>query len=210
MLQFASRAANAPLQTFDVATIQALSAWNTGLRGSLLANTQGVNIPVLQDFNALMYVVTSQLAYLMQEGIAEYDATTTYYTNSLVKKSGTTQVYKSLTDNNIGNALSNGTYWQAGSDLGGSNILPFPDYTAGVPVSGNTIYQAATYGFLLTGAETCNVAVGLTSPPSLVNPFNEGGGTYNVFSLTPIPINYYYKITGSPTPSGTFFPALTV
>jgi hypothetical protein len=147
MLQFGSRAANAPLQTFDVPTIQGLSTWTGGIRGSLLANSNGVMIPVEQDRNAIDYVTTYQLAYLFQEGIAEYNSDTTYFMNSIVKQSGSTILYKSIADNNIGNLLSNNTNWQILGDLdnlAGNNT----DGSGSIDINPNEIYQATSNGIL--------------------------------------------------------------
>ncbi len=61
--------------------------------------------PYLQDMNGVMYVMAYEIAYLFEEGIPEYDTTTTYYTGSIVKKVGTFELYGSLIDTNLGNAL---------------------------------------------------------------------------------------------------------
>ena len=113
IVQFGSRAANSTLYTQDVGLIQSLSAWTAGWRSALIAKEAS-----LQDQDAVNFVTTSQLAYLFQEGMPEYDASTTYYTNSIVKKNGTTQLYVSLTDNNIGNPLADTANWAAGVDIG--------------------------------------------------------------------------------------------
>ena len=61
--------------------------------------------PFEEDTNGLCYAITSQLAYLFQQGISEWDAGTEYYTNSLctVSQDGILVIKRSLTDNNIGN-----------------------------------------------------------------------------------------------------------
>lgn len=103
--KFGSLAAGAALYTSDPATIQSLPAWLNGWSGA----TVGSKSPTFQDFNAFQYVVTRQLAYLLQAGIPEYDASTTYYIGSWCQVAGV--VYKSVIDNNTGNAVSNPTYW---------------------------------------------------------------------------------------------------
>lgn len=70
--------------------------------------------PWEEDMNALFYAITTQLAYLYQEGQPEYDADTTYYKGSLVKNidnQGNITIYKSLVDNNTGNLLTDTNYW---------------------------------------------------------------------------------------------------
>ena len=105
---FGSLAAGSPATTTDPETIQSLSnylaGWFSGVVGS--------NSPAIEDINALNYLYAYQLAYLMQAGIAEYNVNTTYYIDSYVQSSGV--IYKSLTDNNLGNAVSNATHWQVG------------------------------------------------------------------------------------------------
>jgi hypothetical protein len=105
---FGSLAAGSPATTTDPETIQSLSnylaGWFSGVVGS--------NSPAIEDVNALAYLYSYQLAYLMQAGIPEYNANTTYYIGSFVQSAGV--IYQSITDNNISNAVSNGTYWQKG------------------------------------------------------------------------------------------------
>lgn len=70
--------------------------------------------PWEEDMNALFYAVTTQLAYLLQNGIPEYDSETEYVIGSLVKSvdnQGKITIYKSLMDDNTGNPLTNPTYW---------------------------------------------------------------------------------------------------
>lgn len=104
--EFGSTAAAATNYTKDIETIQQLAAWSTGWRAALIAN----KAPILQDMNAWMYVHSYLLAYLFQEGIAEWDAGTTYNKGSVVKSPYTgsslnTQLYGSLVDSNTNNAL---------------------------------------------------------------------------------------------------------
>ncbi len=103
--KFGSLAAGGALYTSDPATIQSLPAWLNGWSGA----TVGSKSPTFQDFNAFQYLVTRQLAYLLQAGIPEYDATTTYYIGSWCQVAGI--AYVSVVDNNTGNAVANPTYW---------------------------------------------------------------------------------------------------
>lgn len=69
----------------DIETLQSLSNWETGMR-AIVSNSDA---PYLQDHNSLFYVITTQLAYLFQAGIAEWNSQTEYVDNrSLVLKSG--------------------------------------------------------------------------------------------------------------------------
>lgn len=104
--QFGSTVAGSAVPTKDIASIQALSAWLNGLQDAVYGSNKA---PILEDINALLYVFGYQTVYQLQEGIPEYDATTTYYIGSIVKKTGTSELYKSLTDVNVGNALPSKT-----------------------------------------------------------------------------------------------------
>lgn len=110
MAKFGSLAAAAPA-TFSGATItptlvQTLSNYLTGWFGAVI----GANSPAIEDMNAICYLYAYQLTYLMQMGIAEYDAGTIYFKGCLVNDA-TGVLYVSLTDSNTGNALSSTTNW---------------------------------------------------------------------------------------------------
>lgn len=104
--EFGSAAAGSPVYTNSPSAIQSLSNYLQGWFGAVLNG----NNPCIEDMNALHYLQSYQTAYLMQAGVAEYDAGTTYYTGSLVND-GTGILYKSVVDNNVGNALTNLAYW---------------------------------------------------------------------------------------------------
>jgi hypothetical protein len=76
--------------------------WLTGWAAAALA---GDEIPTLQDFNAIHFVATTQIAYILQEGIPEYDTGTEYHVNSIVKKTASYELYGSKVTPNLGNAL---------------------------------------------------------------------------------------------------------
>lgn len=100
----------------DIATLQTgtAGAWGGGWLTAVLGASK---FPALEDMNAVFYVITSQLAYLFERGMAEYDAGTTYNTGDICKGVGTSQVYKSIVDSNTGQSLGNGSYWLLCGDL---------------------------------------------------------------------------------------------
>ena len=100
--------------TLAISTIMATSYYTNGWLAATLGATK---FPAVEDMNAVEFVNTTQLAYLYQQGLPEYDAGTTYYTNNICMKAGTFQLYGSLTNNNIGNALSDPTNWQLLADF---------------------------------------------------------------------------------------------
>ena len=118
----------------DVGVMQSGTAWNRGW----FAETINTNRPFIQDMNAIDYVYSYFLCYLLQEGLAEYDAGTTYYTNSRCQYSGVS--YISLQDNNTGNTPGSASslYWQAIGDVLGANIVSASSIQPG---SDGTIFQ---------------------------------------------------------------------
>jgi len=84
------------------------SVWANGWTSAVV----GANSPTVEDMNSAFYALAYQLAYGMQSGIPEYDSSTTYYTGSFCQSAGI--IYKSITDGNIGNAVTNASYWSLG------------------------------------------------------------------------------------------------
>lgn len=95
--QFGSLAAGSPTYTSDPTVIQSLSNYLQGWFGAVI----GGNSPAIEDLNAICYLYSYQLGYLMQEGIPEWDTNTVYYTNSFAQQGGL--LYQSVTDSNSGN-----------------------------------------------------------------------------------------------------------
>lgn len=102
---FGSLAAGSPTYSKDPATIQSLAAFLQGWQ----AATTGIEDPSLEDMNGLFYLTFSQIAYILQAGIPEWNAETTYYQGQFCSASGI--IYKSLTNENIGNAVSDTNHW---------------------------------------------------------------------------------------------------
>lgn len=100
--KFGSLAAGSPIFTTDVETIQSLSNYLQGWFAAVI----GGNSPAIEDMNALCYVYAYQLAYLFQEGVAEWNSLTSYFIGSMVND-GLGTVFISLIDNNLNNALTN-------------------------------------------------------------------------------------------------------
>jgi hypothetical protein len=104
--QYGSRTAGSTVFTKDIPTIQQLSAWTDGWQEAVFPVNSA---PFLEDVNALFYVLAYEIFYILQEGIPEWDANTTYWIDSIVKKAGTGgQQFRSLQDNNTGNVPPTG------------------------------------------------------------------------------------------------------
>lgn len=109
LAQYGSFAAGVPAQysggTVNPDLVQALANFDRGLFGATIGNGSSL----LQDTNAMYYLVTRQIAYVMQQGTAEWDVSTTYFIGSLASSGGI--VYRSVADNNVGNAVSDAANW---------------------------------------------------------------------------------------------------
>lgn len=114
IIEFGSKAAGTPVPTTDAADIQT-TEYDEGWLAATLAGARF--LPTYQDMNGLFFLLSQQIAYILQKGIPEYDAGTDYYTTNIVKKSGTTQLYASLTNANTGNPLTDVVNWQLLGDL---------------------------------------------------------------------------------------------
>ena len=128
--QFGSAKAGTYVGTGDIDSIQALTAWSNGWIDAVTPTQQ---FPTLPEMTGVHKVLSYQEAYLLQEGVPEYDASTTYYVDSLCKGKNASNelvLFRSKTDDNIGNALTNTTHWEefqlaANKDL--SNLSPLGD-----------------------------------------------------------------------------------
>lgn len=106
--QFGSAKAGTYIGTTDIETLQALPAYSNGWIDAVTPQNQ---FPALPEMTGVMKVMSYQSSYLHQMGVSEYDANTTYYTNSFCQVAG--EVYKSIADNNQGNdpTTKDSEYW---------------------------------------------------------------------------------------------------
>lgn len=91
----------------DIQNANFLAGWASAI--------QADKAPYEEDTNGLFYAITSQLAYIFQQGIPEWDENTTYFQNSQcsVVQNGVLVIKRSLADNNTGNdpTAENSVYW---------------------------------------------------------------------------------------------------
>lgn len=109
---FGTAMTSSPTYTRDVSVIQNAN-YLQGWQSAILPD----KAPYLEDTNALFYLLSRQLAYQFQEGVAEWNSETSYYIGSLAKylnSSNEVTIYKSLTNDNVGNNPEStaGTYWK--------------------------------------------------------------------------------------------------
>lgn len=110
---FGTMKTGTPAYSSDVATLQSAD-YSLGWSNAILND----KAPYLEEMNGVQYGLSSQIAYILQQGLAlEYDASTTYYKGSTVAVINGTDVkyYRSLKDNHTGKAVSNTTYWELDS-----------------------------------------------------------------------------------------------
>lgn len=102
------------ITTKNIEAIQNTDVFNNqGWKGAVRINNGIEYAPTLQDFNSLHYVHSYFNGYLLQQGIAEWYATETYYIGSIAKYNNI--LYISITDantNNIPDSDISGTNWK--------------------------------------------------------------------------------------------------
>ena len=106
---FGSMKTGTPVYSTSLSTLQS-TAYTEGWSEALLND----KAPYMEEMNAVQYGLSYQIAYLLQEGVGAYDANTNYSDTSIVKtiENGKLYFYRSLSDNNLGHALNNTTYWE--------------------------------------------------------------------------------------------------
>lgn len=138
---FGSTAQGSTVYTKELADIQT-DAFEEGIKSSLVAG----EAPIWEDNNSVFYEITSQLAYLFQQGIAEWDSETTYFIGSFctVINENNVNIYYSLTDNNTGNnPTTDNTNWKnldlttEKANQNGSNVNE--DFFLKATISENTV-----------------------------------------------------------------------
>lgn len=119
--QFGSAKTGTPNPTTDIATIQALQAYLDGWGSAIISSR---NYPPIEEVNGVLKTISYQACYLLQEGIPEYDINTEYSNTSIVKSISGNELsfYISLQNNNVGNALTDTTYWSKAVFTGSSPI----------------------------------------------------------------------------------------
>ena len=145
--QFGSLAGGTPLtysgSTATPTLIQAAGAFINGWFSAVV----GSYSPAIEDMNALFWLLSYQIAYMMQEGIPEWDAGTTYYVGSLVND-GSGNIYKSLTNNNLNNAVSpTSAFW--------GEIAPSPEVAGAYATTTIQTYQNDWFFYNYSNGAAC-------------------------------------------------------
>ena len=101
---FGSLKADAPAYSKHPDDIQS-TAWDEGWKAATVNN----QAPALQDLNALDYLLSRQIAYILQAGIAEYNNETEYHEHSYCQVDGVLD--RSIQDTNLNHAVSDAAWW---------------------------------------------------------------------------------------------------
>lgn len=183
--QFGSALAGTYNGTTDVATIQSLPAWSNGFIDAVTPTTQ---FPALPEMTGFGKVLSHQICYLLQQGVAEWDSGTTYYTNSWCSYNGS--LYISKSDNNTNNAPTNVTYWTKFTGASSRNIGEY--VTSSMPLNDSKLHLAD--GSQLSSVdypEIFSYAASIYSTvynwQALTQPFDigyTGGGSNRVYGAT--------------------------
>jgi len=107
--QFGSLQTGTKVETPDISVLQALAAYQEGWSDAVIS---GEELPPLEEFNGLHKIETEQLQYLLNKGIPEWSADAEYYIGDIQREVGGRKLYRSITDNNIGNALTDTLNWE--------------------------------------------------------------------------------------------------
>ena len=142
-VQFGSTVGGSPVQTKDLASIAGLAAWLAGWQDSVLG---ALRAPSMQEMNAVQLYHSTQMGYLFQSGVPEYEAGTTYYIGSIVRVG--LYMYQALQDNFSAQtppAAASNAYW---------NWMNQPGTSTGVVAEGGGYAAPTGWGLCDGGTDT--------------------------------------------------------
>lgn len=118
--QFGSAVENVKKNTSDIEEIQALESWDKGWESATVSDNR---YPAIQERNGVDKVLSYQTAYILQEGIPEWNSKTEYSSKSLVKglDGNNIKLYRSKQEGNTGHLTSESDWWEELS-FGGSGL----------------------------------------------------------------------------------------
>lgn len=191
---FGSLAAGSAAYSSNPVTIQSLSNYLDGWYAAVV----GENSPAIQDMNALCFLYAYQLAYLMQQGIAEWDSATTYYAGSLVQD-GSGNIYVSLQNSNLNNNVSNISFWapqlsqlSIQTYFSTSVTLPASSQFARIVPSSNAVVTLPALSSVNTGTK---IIIKNASPTFTVQIQGSGSDTIDGSNVYTTLLNIYDSIT---------------
>jgi hypothetical protein len=132
--------------TITPAIVQQLSNYLEGL----YAATGGAYSPTIQDHNSLFYLLSYQIAYLLQKGIPEWDAGTTYFINDFVKVGE--KIYISLQNTNLNHLVTDTAWWRY-PDVYANSVTSNTNISAGTTITAGTGITATTGNIIASAGE---------------------------------------------------------
>lgn len=102
---FGTMKTQTPQYTGDIAQLMSNPAFLQGWGSAVEENFA----PFMEEMTGVQKVFSQQIAYLLQDGIPEYDPGTTYYIGSVVRSGNSW--YESIVDNNTGSAVTDTSKW---------------------------------------------------------------------------------------------------
>jgi hypothetical protein len=172
------------------------------------------NSPCIEDTNALEYLSTYQLAYIMQQGIPEYDGSTTYFPTSICQTGSQTYVANSTAIAGIVGQTPTGssTFWNLFPQINSLSQLPKGSanlFLQGAGVGNPPVYSQASFSQLTGSATTSQL------PSGSSNTFLKGTGSgsapiYSSLALSNLPAMAANGFLGNNAGSGSAVTALTV
>lgn len=169
---YASLAQGAAAYSGDPAAIQS-AQWLLGVAAGLINTGGGLASPALEDWNAIIYVLSYQIAYLKQAGIPEWDPTVVYYSKSWAIGSDGLPYISQQDANTNNDPTTSPAFWSPASKVLGT--------TAGSPLAW-VVFDGRTG------------AIDKSFNVSSVN--RTSAGCYTISFTTPMP-NPFYGFSGS-------------
>lgn len=149
--------------TGDVSVIQGNSAWDNGFISCVTPTNQYPPLPEMTGFGK---VLSQQICYLLQQGVAEYDSGTEYYTGNWCSYNGNLYIAKS---DGFSNKLpTNTTYWNKFTGAPSRNLGEY--VTSSLPLTDTTLHLAD--GSLLSVSDYPEFLSHISSiyvPPTVTN-----------------------------------------
>lgn len=182
---FGSAKAGNPTNSQDVATIQSGTAYEEGWGSGIVTNN---NFPPMEEVTGVLKTLSYQICYLLQEGIPDYDIGTNYSNKSVVKLVNGNEValYVSLQNDNIGNSLTDTTYWKeivwgnnANTDLSNLTTMGeqrFSDLATAIETLNTNLTNLNNSVVKLTGNQTISGTKTFNTAPKMPNSNAVGTG----------------------------------
>lgn len=111
---FGSDKNGAKIYSSNPETIQSYNAWVQGWDGAIKTGTKS---PAMEDMNSVLFNLSYQLCYLLQAGVPEWNAATTYHQFQFCSAGG--KLYISKQNTNLAHAVTETSWWQEYGANGG-------------------------------------------------------------------------------------------